>query len=47
VALLVGATVAGGRARPASDGVIDLAPEQWHHVDDPKIPDRRSDDHSR
>ena len=31
-------------ARPAGDGVIDLAPEQWRRVDDPALGDRRSDD---
>lgn len=25
------------------DGVVDLAPEQWHHVPDPELPDRRGE----
>jgi UPF0716 protein FxsA len=31
----------GGAAR--SDGVVDLPPEQWHRVPDPKLPDRRNE----
>jgi UPF0716 protein FxsA len=35
----------GSDARPAqNDGVVDLAPEQWHQVPDPSLPDRRNDD---
>lgn len=26
------------------DGVVDLAPEQWHQVSDPSLPDRRKDE---
>jgi UPF0716 protein FxsA len=26
-----------------ADGVVDLAPEQWHHVPDPELPDRRGE----
>jgi len=35
--------LAFGRAiAPArDDGVVDLAPEQWHQVPDPSLPDRR------
>jgi UPF0716 protein FxsA len=30
-----------GVAAPArNNGVVDLAPEQWHHVPDPSLPDR-------
>jgi len=47
LALLVGATLASGSARPASDGVIDLAPEQWHQVDDPRITDHGTDNGDR
>ena len=25
---------------PAADGVVDLEPEQWHQVPDPRLPDR-------
>ena len=35
-----------GAAR-ASDGVVDLEPEQWHRVPDPELPDRRDDRDSR
>jgi UPF0716 protein FxsA len=32
------------RAQPASsDGVIDLPPEQWHQIDDPRLADRRDE----
>ena len=46
LALLVGplrrALGGSGRAAaPDSDGVVDLAPEQWHQVPDPSLPDRR------
>lgn len=34
-------------ARPADDGVVDLAPEQWHRVPDPELPDRRHERDSR
>ena len=30
-------------ARRADDGVVDLAPEQWHRVPDPELPDHRND----
>jgi UPF0716 protein FxsA len=34
--------LAFGRAvAPARDDVVDLAPEQWHQVPDPSLPDRR------
>jgi UPF0716 protein FxsA len=29
------------RPTPRSDGVVDLEPEQWRHVPDPTLPDRR------
>ena len=36
--------VFGNAVAPArKDGVVDLAPEQWHHVPDPTLPDRRRD----
>jgi UPF0716 protein FxsA len=37
--------VAFGRGEPAprADGVVDLPPEQWHHVPDQQLPDRRDD----
>jgi len=31
-------------ARPHDDGVVDLAPEQWHQVPDPVLPRRRDDE---
>ena len=30
-----------------SDSVVDLEPEQWHHVPDPVLPDRRDDERKR
>jgi UPF0716 protein FxsA len=42
--LLLGAAFRRTPARPAGDGVIDLAPEQWRRVDDPALGDGRSDD---
>ena len=36
--------VAGGAPSAPNDGVVDLAPEQWHQVPDPTLPDRRNDD---
>jgi hypothetical protein len=36
--------VAGGAPPAPNDGVVDLTPEQWHHVPDPTLPDRRNDD---
>src|SRR5262249_35063281 len=35
--LALGRAVAPAR----DDGVVDLAPEQWHQVPDPSLPDRR------
>jgi len=32
-----------GVAAPRADGVVDLEPEQWHHVPDRELPDRRDD----
>jgi UPF0716 protein FxsA len=29
------------------DGLVDLAPEQWHRVADPELPDRRENDRAR
>ena len=35
-------------APPArTDGIVDLEPEQWHRVDDPALPRRRSDEPER
>ncbi len=39
--LLLGTLLRGGPAPAASDGVIDLPPEQWHQVEEPKLADRR------
>jgi UPF0716 protein FxsA len=38
----MGAALRRGPATGA-DGVVDLAPEQWHHVPDPELPDRRGE----
>lgn len=37
----------GGAPHEHEDGVLDLAPEQWHQVPDPSLPDRHKDDHER
>jgi UPF0716 protein FxsA len=39
----LGATLRRGAARPA-DGVVDLEPEQWHRVPDPRLPRRDRDE---
>jgi len=33
-----------GSPPPQPDGVVDLEPEQWRHVPDPMLPDRREDE---
>jgi UPF0716 protein FxsA len=33
-----------GTAPQQADGVVDLAPEQWHQVPDPSLPDHRKDE---
>ncbi len=33
-----------GAAPRQEDGVVDLAPEQWHQVPDPSLPDPRKDE---
>jgi Protein affecting phage T7 exclusion by the F plasmid len=38
---LSGAAV--GRSLTAPDGVVDLEPEQWRRVDDPRLPERERD----
>lgn len=43
---LAGAALRRGAPPPRADGVIDLPPDAWHRVPDPKLPDRR-DDHER
>ena len=30
--------------QPRQTGVVDLAPEQWHQVPEPSLPDRRKDE---
>ena len=30
--------------QPRQSGVVDLAPEQWHHVPEQSLPDRRKDE---
>ena len=32
------------RPPPRNDGVVDLEPEQWQHVPDPALPDRRGEE---
>jgi UPF0716 protein FxsA len=41
--LLLGSNFGGGQSPAASDGVIDLEREQWRHMDDPALPNRRRD----
>jgi UPF0716 protein FxsA len=31
-------------AQPRQNGVVDLAPGQWHQVPEPSLPDRRNDE---
>ena len=33
-----------GTAPRQADGVVDLAPEQWHQMPDPSLPDYRKDE---
>ncbi len=44
--LLVGSAqrAAYGARTAHNDGVVDLAPEQWHQVPDSSLPDRRGDE---
>ena len=44
---LLGAALRGGAPPPRSDGVVDLAPEQWQRVPDPALPDRRGNKGNR
>jgi len=37
----------GGVAPARNGGVVDLAPEQWHQVPDPLLPDWRKDERDR
>ena len=41
VLLLLAAPLRRAPARAAHDGIVDLAPEQWHDVEDPRLSDRR------
>jgi len=34
-------------AEPSNDGIVDLDPEQWRRVDDPRLPGRGSGDGDR
>lgn len=36
-----------GKPPGQEDGVVDLAPEQWHQVPEPSLPDRRKDERER
>jgi len=38
--MLIGTMLRGEPPRP-DEGIIDLAPEQWHQVEDPRLSDRR------
>jgi UPF0716 protein FxsA len=40
----LGAAFRRGPSKPRGDGVVDLAPEQWHRVPDPALPDRRENE---
>ena len=40
---LFGSTFRRGPPPPRADGVLDLEPEQWRRVPDPRLPDRRED----
>lgn len=37
----------GGGPGTRADGVVDLAPEQWHRVPDPELPNRRENDRTQ
>jgi UPF0716 family protein affecting phage T7 exclusion len=43
----LGAIFQRGRPPTRADGAVDLPPEQWHHVPDPALPDRRDNDSER
>jgi len=45
--LLIGSLHRVGGAPRQQDGVVDLAPEQWHQVPDPSLPDPRKDERGR
>ncbi len=46
ILLLIGALrhVFIGAPQQRENGVVDLAPEQWHQVPDPSLPDHRKDE---
>jgi UPF0716 protein FxsA len=43
----LGAALRRGAPAERTDGVVDLPPEQWHRVADPKLPDRRENGRER
>jgi UPF0716 protein FxsA len=43
----VSAVFGGSESPQRNDGVVDLAPEQWHQIPDPTLPDQRGDDPKR
>jgi UPF0716 protein FxsA len=43
----LGAAFRRGGGADHGDGLVDLAPEQWHRVPDPELPDRRENDRER
>jgi UPF0716 protein FxsA len=42
--VLAGAILRRGQPPGRTDGIVDLEPEQWQHVPDPTLPDRRGDE---
>jgi len=45
--LLIGTLLRGWRSTATDDGVIDLPPEQWHQIEDPRLADGRDDPRKR
>jgi UPF0716 protein FxsA len=43
----LGAALRRGEPGTRGDGVVDLAPEQWHRVPDPELPNRRENNRER
>jgi UPF0716 protein FxsA len=40
-------TFSANAVNARNDGVVDLAPEQWHQIPDPTLPDRHRDERDR
>ena len=49
LSLLIGSLrrIFAGKPPIEESGVVDLAPEQWHQVPEPSLPDRRKDERGR